>query len=114
MYLEKKKLIKIFLKSPCIEIHYDEEESPSEETVGAQYKEDKDDEQTKLFNENNEDNENLNENQNQNPNEKQHKNQNKEEKEEEEDHENVVFIRKTPVHPRDRLRRKTTKRLKYF
>ena len=103
-------MIKIFLKSPCIEIHYDEEESLSVETVGAQYKENKDDEQTKLFNENNEDNEN----QNQNPNEKQHKNQNKEEKEEEEDHENIVFIRKTPVHPRDRLRRKTTKRLKYF
>ena len=28
---------------------------------------------------------------------------------------NVVFIRKTPVHhPRDRLRRKTRKRFKYF
>ena len=31
--------------------------------------------------------------------------------EEEEDDVNVVFIRKTLVHPRDRIRRKTTKRL---
>ena len=36
-----------------------------------------------------------------------------EEKGEEEDDENIVFIRKTPVHPRDRLRRKTTKRFIY-
>ena len=71
-------MIKIFLKSPCVEIHYDEEESPSVETVGAQYEEDKDDEQTKLFNEKNENNENLNENENQN--QSLHKNQNKEKK----------------------------------
>ena len=37
-----------------------------------------------------------------------------EEKGEEEDDENIVFTRKTPVHPRDRLRRKTTKRFIYF
>ena len=64
---------KIFLKSTSVEIHYDEEESPSVETVRIQYEE-----------------------------------------EEEEDEENVVFIRKTLVHPRDRLRKKTTKRFKYF
>ena len=38
----------------------------------------------------------------------------KEEEEEEEDDENIAFIRKTPVHPRDRLRRKITKRFKHF
>ena len=37
-----------------------------------------------------------------------------EEEGKEEDDENIVFIRKTPVHPRDRLKRKTTKRFKYF
>ena len=37
-----------------------------------------------------------------------------EEEEEEEDDENIAFIRKIPVHPRDRLRRKITKRFKYF
>ena len=67
-------MIKIFLKSPSVGIHYDEEESPSVEMVGVQY----------------------------------------EEEEEEEYDEKVVFIRKTPAHPRDRLRRKTTKRFKYF
>ena len=34
-----------------------------------------------------------------------------EEEEEEEDDENIAFIRKPPVHPRDRLRRKITKDL---
>ena len=63
-------MIKISLKRPSIEVHYDDEESPSVEMVGVQYVEE----------------------------------------EEEEDDENFVFIRKTPVHPRDRLRRKTTKR----
>ena len=67
-------MIKIFLKSSSVEIHYDEEESPSVETVGVQY----------------------------------------EEEEEEEYDEKVAFIRKTPAHPRDRLRRKTIKRFKYF
>ena len=66
-------MIKILLKSTSVEIHYDEEESPSVETVRVQYEE-----------------------------------------EEEEDEENVAFIRKTLVHPRDRLRKKTTKRFKYF
>ena len=32
-------MIKIFLKSSSVEIHYDEEESPSVETVGVQYEE---------------------------------------------------------------------------
>ena len=49
-------MIKIFLKSPSVDIHYDEEESPSVETVGVQYEEKVDDEQPKLFNENNESN----------------------------------------------------------
>ena len=67
--------IKTFAKSPSVEIHYDEEGSPSVDMVGVQYEE---------------------------------------EEGEEEDDKNIVFIRKTPVHPRDRLRRKTTKRFKYF
>ena len=61
--------MKIFLKSPSTEIHYNEKESQSVETAGVQYEEKK-----------------------------------------EEDDENVVFIRKTPKHPTDRLRRKTTKK----
>ena len=32
-------MIKIFRKSSSVEIHYDEEESPSVETVGVQYEE---------------------------------------------------------------------------
>ena len=36
-------MIKIFLKSPSIEIHYDEEESPSVEMVGVQYEEEEED-----------------------------------------------------------------------
>ena len=68
-------MIKIFLKIPSVEIHYDEEGSPSVEIVWVQYEE---------------------------------------EEEEEEDDENFVSIRRTPVHPRDRLRKKTRKRFKYF
>ena len=84
----KKNELDDFLKSPPIEIHYDEEESPSVETVGVQYEEEKDYEQTKLFNENSENNENESKIEN--------KNENKEEEdEEEEDDENIVFIRKS-------------------
>ena len=108
-------MIKIFLKSPSVDIHYDEEESPSLETVGVQYEEEEDDEQPKLFNENNESN-NRTQNQNKNQGKNQRENENEEDREEEkeEDDENVVFIRKTPIHLRGRLRRKTTKRFKYF
>ena len=36
-------MIKLSLKSPSIEIHYDEEESPSVEMVGVQYEEEEED-----------------------------------------------------------------------
>ena len=36
-------MIKIFLKSPSVGIHYDEEESPSVEMVGVQYEEEEED-----------------------------------------------------------------------
>ena len=51
-------MVKIFLKSLSVKTHNDEEESPSVETAGVQYEEEEDNEQTKLFNENNESNEN--------------------------------------------------------
>ena len=88
-------MVKIFWKSLSVKAQNDEEESPSVETAGVQYEEEEDNEQTKLFNENNENNENQNQ-------------------KDEEDDENVVFIRKIPVHPRDRLKKKTRKRFKCF
>ena len=36
------------------------------------------------------------------------------EEKEKEVHKNFVFIRKTPVYPRERLSRKTTKKIKYY
>ena len=65
-------MIKVFLKSPSAEIHYDKKECPS---VAVQYEQ--------------------------------------EEEQDDDDDDDFVFIRKAPVHPGDRLRKKTTKRFKY-